>query len=157
MRVQATSPDNMITGELRDRTEVYLSFAPGSYRQYRTASLEEQLAGLARRLWVGRMRKYYEAMSEAFGETITKEPPPEGQRDADFHAARDELVAEGHSADGRIHVAVRGMRHWTVRIADGTVRRLTEEQFAAGVRDAARELISDQFAKIRELKREIYD
>jgi hypothetical protein len=70
---------------------------------------------------------------------------------------RDNLIAEGKSADSRIHIAVKGMRHWTVRIADGTVRTLTEEQFASGVREAARELINDQFAKVQELKQKIYD
>jgi hypothetical protein len=109
----------MVTGELRDRTQVYLSFASGSYRSYDEATLEEQLIGLARRLWAGRMKEYYAAVSEAFGETVTKEAPPVGQRDIAFHKARDELVAEGRSADGRVYLQVRGMRSWTVRIKDG--------------------------------------
>jgi hypothetical protein len=157
MRVRASSPDGSITGELRDRTQVYLSFAPGSYRDYDEASLEEQLAGLARLLWASRMKEYYAAASEAFGEKVTKEPPPVSPRDAAFYEARDELVAEGRSADGRIHIAVRGMRTWTIRIKDGTLRALDQEAFSARVREAAGMLIDDQLTKVRALKLKFYE
>ncbi|HEY9474547.1 MAG TPA: hypothetical protein VIS06_11950 [Mycobacteriales bacterium] len=157
MRVRASSPDGMIVGELRNRTEVYLSFVDGTYRRYGKQALEDQLAGLARRLWAGRMREYYAAVSAAFGETIRGESPATGQRDVAYYAARDDLVAEGRSADGRVYVATQGMRNWTVRIADGTLRALTEEEFAVRVREAAGELIRDQLGKIRELKQQFYD
>src|SRR5262245_1856836 len=88
MRVQASSPDGMVTGELRDRTQVYLSFARGNYRCYDATTLEQQLIGLGRRLWAGRMREYYAAVSEAFGETVTKESPAVSPRDAAFYEAR---------------------------------------------------------------------
>ena len=58
---------------------------------------------------------------------------------------------------GRVHVAVQGMRDWTVRIADGTLRALTEEEFGVRVREAAAELIRDQLDKVRELKQQFYD
>jgi hypothetical protein len=150
------SPDGMINGELRERTQVYLFFAPGTYRDYDEATLEQQLVGLARRLWAGRMKEYYAAVSEAFGETVTKESPPISPRDTAFHEARDELVAEGRSADGRIHIAVRGMRSWTVQIKDGTLRTLSEGELAAHVREAASALINDQLTKVRALKLRIY-
>jgi hypothetical protein len=156
MRVQATSADGAIVGELRNRNEVHLTFAPGSYRRYNELTLEDQLIGLARLLWAGRMKKYYAAVSEAFGETVTGEPRPVGPRDVAYHAARDELVAEGRSADDRVHVAVQGMRRWTIRIKRGTVRALSEEEFAVRAGEAASELIRDQFSKIKELKRRIY-
>jgi hypothetical protein len=37
------------------------------------------------------------------------------------------------------------MRSWTVRIKDGTLRTLTEAEFAERVREAADTLIGDQF------------
>jgi hypothetical protein len=156
MRVQASSPDGLVTGELRGRSQVHLSFAPGSYRRYDEATLEQQLVGLARRLWAVRMKEYYAAVSEAFGETVTKESPAVGSRDVAFHKARDELVAAGRSTDGLVHIEVRGMRSWTMRIKDGTLRALPEEAFAVRVREAAAALIGDQFAKVRSLKLEIY-
>jgi hypothetical protein len=157
MRVRVASPDGMIIGELRNRTEVRLSFVSGSYRQYDTSTLEQQLAGLARRLWAGRTRKFYEALSEAFGETVTGESRPVSPRDVAFHAARDELIAQGRSADGRVRVAVRGMRRWRVKITDSTLRTLSEEEFSARAGEAAVALIRDQLEKIRELKQQFYN
>ena len=157
MRVRASSPDGMIVGELRNRTEVYLSFVDGTYRRYGRQELEDQLVGLARRLWVGRTKEYYAAVSAAFGETITGESPALGRQDVAFYAARDDLVAEGRSVDGRVQVTVQGMRDWTVRIADGTLRALTEEEFGVRVREAAAELIRDQPDRVRELKQQFYD
>jgi hypothetical protein len=65
-------------------------------------------------------------VSEAFGEPVTGDPRPETPRDEAFYAARDRLVAEGRSADGVVRVTVLGMRTWTVHIADGTLRALSE-------------------------------
>jgi hypothetical protein len=156
MRVRVQSPGGKIAAELRGRTDVRLSFSPESYRYFNEWDLERQLAALARLLWAARMREYYAAVSEAFGETITGESPPQTWRDQEYYSARDSIVAEGRSADGRIQLAVRGMTEWTVRIADGSLRTLTEDEFCARVGEAAAELISDQFAKIRELKNQIY-
>ena len=156
MRIRASVGGGNIVGELRDRTNVHLSFASGSYRRYNEWELERQLANLARLLWAGRMKEYYVAVSEAFGESITREPGPVSPRDTDYFSARDELVAEGRSVDDRIYLAVRGMQTWTVHIADGTVRTLDEYEFATQVREAAAELIRDQFRKIRALKDRYY-
>ncbi|GIG91435.1 hypothetical protein [Plantactinospora endophytica] len=156
MRVRVSAPGGRIVAELRGRADVRLSFTPESYRYCDERELERQLEGLGKLLWAGRTREYYAAASEAFGATITGEPPAVSLRDQDFCSARDELVAQGRSSDGRIHLAVRGMRIWTVRVADGTVRSLTEEEFAARVSEAAGELIRDQFAKIRVLKHRVY-
>jgi hypothetical protein len=156
MRVRVSLPGGNIAGELRDRTEVQLSFAPGSYYRYGERELERHLASIAKLLWAGRMKEYYAAVSEAFGETITGEPRPVSPRDQDYYSARDDLIAEGRSSDGRIYVAVRGMQIWTVRIADGTVRALDEDEFAVRAREAAARLIRDQLTKIRALKDRFY-
>lgn len=159
MRVRASAPAGDIVAELHNRTEVNLSFAPGSYHRYRRngrQELERQLAALAKLLWAARMREYYRALSEALEETVAGEARPVSRRDMDYYAGREHVVAEGHSSDGRLHLMVRGMQTWTVQIANGTLEALTAEQFAEHVRAAAGELIRDQFAKIRELKQEFY-
>jgi hypothetical protein len=156
MRVRVALPGDEIVGELRGRADVRITFAPGRYRRYQERDLEEKLASLAKLLWAGRTREYYAAVSHAFGETVTGEPPPSGARDQAFVQARDELVAEGSSRDGRIRVTVRGMRRWQVRIADGTVHALDEFAFAERVREAAAALIEDQLAKVRVLKDQHY-
>lgn len=156
MRVVVTVSSGEITGELRNRTEVRVSFAPGSYRRYHERDLERQFASLARLLWAGRMKEYYAAASEAFGQAVTGEPRALTPRDSAYYTARAEIIARGCSADGRICVTVQGMRLWTVRIADGTIRALSEDAFAACLRDAAADLIRDQLRQIRLLKDECY-
>jgi hypothetical protein len=152
MQVQAMSPDGHIGGVLRNRTEVFIAFRPGSYDHYVESALEAQLTALAQLLWVGRTREYYAALSEAFGETITGESPAIGERDISYRSARDDLIAEGTSADGAVYIGVRGMRTWAVRIADGALGSLTEDEFAARAYEASHAMIVDQFAKIRRLK-----
>jgi hypothetical protein len=156
MRVVVTVSSGEITGELRNRTDVRVWFAAGSYRRYHERDLERQLASLAKLLWAGRMKEYYAAASEAFGRAATGEPWALTPRDNRYYAARAEIVARGSSTDGRVRVAVQGMRLWTVRIADGTIRALSEEAFAACLRDAAADLIRDQLRQIQLLKDECY-
>ena len=79
-----------------------------------------------------------------------------GARDAAFHEARAQLIATGASDDGRIRIAVRGMRHWTVQVASGTTLVLTEEAFVAGVRTAAARLIQHQADQMALLKARTY-
>jgi hypothetical protein len=157
MQVRVISPNRQIAAELRNgSSEVSLSFAPGTYRRFDERTLEGALADLGKLLWVARMKEYYAAVSEAFGETVTGEPTPETQRDREYRADRARLIAEGSSRDRRVRLAVRGMETWTVRIAAGTVRALTEEEFAARVSEAAHDLIADQKTKIWQMKQRHY-
>jgi len=142
---------------LSDRTRVQVTFQPVVYRRYDPGELERHLENLATRLWANRMRGYYAAVSEAFGETITGEARPISQRDIDFHRARDEMLTEGRSRDGRVTVTLRGLRDFRVRLAPGTTRELTEQQFADAVEEAAGELLRNQRERIRDLKLRTYE
>ena len=121
----------------------------------RERTLEQQLAALARLLWADRMRQYQAARADAFGQHMA-ESPPATATDRAYDEARDALVAEGRSSDGRLSITVRGMRAWSVRIAAGTVASLDERAFVDQVQTAAAALIEDQLAGIGQLKREIY-
>jgi hypothetical protein len=48
------------------------------------------------------------------------------------------------------------MRDWRVRIAEGTLRRLTEDEFVLRAREASDAMIRDQLTKISQLKQRIY-
>lgn len=156
MSVRVTSPDRSLAAELQGRTTVHLTLAPGVYRRIREPDLADRLATVARLLWAARMKVYYQALSEALDERITAEARPVSPRDVNYHTARDQVLAEGRSFDGRFQVSVQGMRHWTVHIAAGTLGVLGEDQFTEAVSQAAAELIQDQQVKIRELKRQCY-
>lgn len=156
MRVQASVAGGAITAELHDRDRVEISFAPGYYERATEATLERHLASLARLVWADYARQYYAAVSTAFGQSVTKDPPPIGRQDREYTALRQDLIAEGRSGDGRITVMVRGMEVWDVRIAVGTLQELAEAEFVQQLSEAAGALIHHQFAGIRELKNRVY-
>lgn len=156
LRVRATARGGRIAAELHHRTEISLVFGAGSYHRYDERLLEQDLASLARALWAGRMKAYYQALSEAFEEPVTGEPRPVTPRDVEYRNARDRIVARGESSGGHIVISVRGMRDWTVRIAPGTVTALTADEFADEAAAAGGALVRDQFAQIRGLKDRIY-
>ncbi len=155
MRVRVSVAGGAITGELHDDV-VDLSFAPGCYERASVQALEEHLVSLAQALHTEYVRQYYRALSEAYQQTITKEPVAIGRQDREYTERRQELVAEGRSAGDRIVITVRGMRSWQVRICAGTLRALDERQFSAAFGEAARALIRAQFAGIRVLKDQVY-
>jgi hypothetical protein len=156
MHVHAATPDGAISADLNGRTDVSLSFARGYYDQCSERDLERRLTAVAILLWVGRMRALYAALSEAYKQTITGEDRPISPRDVEYAELRDALVARGRSADSRITVSVRGMREWSIRVKDGTVREIDERAFAAAAGEAAADLIRDQFAQIALLKNRVY-
>jgi hypothetical protein len=156
LRVHAALPTGDLAGEFSTRDGVHISFAPFTYDYMDERELEHKLGALARLLWAAQSRAYFAAVSDAFGQAVTKEPPAMGQRDQEYDRARAELLAEGGSADGRIRVTVRGMRDWSVEIADDTVRTLTEQAFTQRVREAAAVLLHDQIMKVQMLKARIY-
>ena len=156
MRVRAATPDGAIEAELTGRSDVRFWFRPGFYERCTERDLERRLAGVASVLWARRMRAYYAALSEAYEQPITGEDPPGGPRDLHYREMRDELVARGRSADGRIAASVRGMRDWDIRIQDGTLRALDEHAFLTAAGVVAGELIRDQFTQIARLKNTVY-
>lgn len=156
MRFSVSVAGGAVTGHLHDHDQVVLAFRPGYYDRVDEAALEHQLVSLARVMRTEYVRRYYAALSTAFGRTVTKDPPPIGRREKAYAALRQEFVAAGRSADGRITIAVRGMESWRIRIAPGTLGALTEADFVERFREAAALLIRDQFAGIRTMKDRIY-
>lgn len=156
LHVRAALPDGGISGEFSSRDGVRIAFAPFVYNRVAKPELERRLAALARLLRIAQTREYYAAMSEAYGSTITKEPPAIRPRDQEYDRARAELVAEGRSTDGRVRITGRGMHAWTVEIADDALYALDEHMFAERVHEAAGELVHEQVAKIQALKARIY-
>lgn len=157
LEARACTPDERVFGEIHGRTEVAVSFAPGYYEQASDTTLEMQFTRLARVLFAQRMKAYFHIRSEDFGETVTREAPPTSERDHRFVEERSKITATGTSADGRITCSVVGMAHWTIRIAPGTHRQLTEDAFCRSFAAVGSALIADQFAQIRRVKDAVYD
>jgi hypothetical protein len=135
------TPDEQVFAAVHGRTTITVSFAPGYYHRADEATLEWQFARLGKLL---------------FGETVTRESPPEGVRDEEYVRRRAELVATGTSSDGRIVVSVVGMREWAITITPGTCSALSEDAFCRAMGEAATAMMTDQFGQIRALKHEVY-
>lgn len=157
LQARVSSPNGKVTLELSGRVDVRVTFARGAYLRYEERELASDLTKAAALLMAARTRLYYEARSEAFETPIDREPPPLSPVDQEYDAARNDMVVEGRSRDGRIRVTARGLRSWQVRIAEGGLRQLTERQFSAGLAEAAGALIRQQTAGIHDLKNRIYD
>lgn len=156
IEARAYSPDNAILAHLHDRTQVKLEFRPGAYARYQAETLEPQLNQLATRLWVEYRRSHFRALSETRGETISgdeREDSPKLQR---FTRAQAALPLQGISPGQWIKIRSEGLLRWQVRLAQGTLFRLTEQEFLAELDAALRALLADYFDKMRRLKEEYF-
>lgn len=152
----AGTPDEQVFAEVRGKTTIAVSFAPGYYARTDEPTLEWQFARLGKLLFVQRMRAYYVIRSVDFDEPVTRESSPQGPRDEEFVQRRSELVAIGTSGDGRVEVSVVGMREWAIRIAPDTCTALSEDGFCRAMGEAGTAMMVGQFAQIRALKHEVY-
>jgi hypothetical protein len=145
-------PGTEIQGELRHRSEISISFGPGTYQRLRESHLEHYLATVARLLYAGWTREYRSALSSSLLEV----DPPKDARNRAYEEAKNHIKASGSSADGRITVSAVGLQNFTVRITPGTLRELSEQEFIAGARAAATAFGDDHRTRIRELKTQFF-
>jgi len=157
MRIVATAPNGMVTAELTGRHDLRLTFVDSYYYRTEERELERQLEGLCRLLWAGRAREFAELVASSGGRVVDVDESRD-PRDTEYDRCLEEMRVQGASADGRITIAGwAGMRQWEVRISDGTLRVLTEEEFAAAAAQAARAVVTERFAQAQRAARRIYD
>ena len=157
MTVRVTFPGGGIVAEIRGRNSVHVSFARGFYQRVHVRDLENRLAATAKLLWAAHSKQFYRILGEDAGQVISPFARPVTERDVEFHRRRELLIARGQCGDGRIRLAVRGMRSWRVNIVDDTLRKLPEREFTRRLEVAAGALIRDQRERVRELKVQTYD
>ncbi|MFD0558246.1 hypothetical protein FB566_3545 [Stackebrandtia endophytica] len=130
LKVNVTSPDGQIKARLVGGDDLKIAFRPGAYKQYGERELEHQLERLAVLAWVGYRRGYFQAMSESSGESISEVQKPHwNAKRRRYTEAVAEMVAQGESQSGVIQAKSKGYAFWKVRIEDGTVDRMDEQQF----------------------------
>ena len=120
------------------------------------SDLERQLTRLAKLLCVARMRAYYEARSRDFQQLFTREPAPTTPLDEAYVRARAEVVVEGEAAGGAVRISAVGMESWAVLLERDVHQRMDEVTFCDTVSRAATQLVEQQLAAVRALKREVY-
>ncbi|MGH8882453.1 MAG: hypothetical protein ACRD0P_34760 [Stackebrandtia sp.] len=157
LTVRVTSPDNQITAQLANRTQVAFEFRPDCYRGYAETGLERQLAKTCRLLWVGYTRGYATVM-ESVGLTF-KTKPSQAKTPAErrFLTERTQLIAIGATTRRLVRLRTVGLIDWEVRIVDGTVARLTEAEFLAELHEAGQALMHEFNKKMVFLKDDCYD
>ncbi|WP_067580749.1 hypothetical protein [Nocardia terpenica] len=152
IRIRVRAPGTEIEAELSRRTDIELFFEDGAYAFADEPMLEQALTSIAELLWAGWRQQYRRAIE--YANLIVDAVD---STDIDFFAERDKTEAAGASSDHRITISTIGMRNFSVHIAPGTIREITESQFGGSVAEAAALLIQDYQAKVRELKQRYYN
>ncbi|MEV6843653.1 hypothetical protein [Actinoplanes sp. NPDC051411] len=158
LTVRETSPDGQIAAT-RDRNQVTLRFHEGAYRSYTESALAGQLGDLARSVRAGCQRGYYEVIGDVTGQPVSA---GEVERELDgrerrFYEAQRALRVETSSVNGWITVETEGLDQWRVRIRDGALRALSEEQFISEGVAALGRLLTAYHDRDRELRDEFFD
>lgn len=151
IRVRVRAPGTEIEAELSRRTNIELFFEDSAYAAADEPMLEQELASIAKLLWVGWQQQYRRAI-----EYTNLIVDAVNSTDLDFFADRDKTEAAGTSSDHRITISTIGMRNFSVHIKPGTIREITQSQFGRSAAEAATLLIQDYQAKVQELKQRYY-
>jgi hypothetical protein len=152
IRVHVRAPGTEIEAELRQRTDISLSFGESVYEFIDESALERALAGIARLLWAGWQRQYRAAI-----EGTDLNIDADDLRDSNFFADRAKVEAVGESSDKRITISAVGMENFSVHVKPGSVREISEGQFSANTAEAATKVIQDFQVKVDELKKRYYE
>lgn len=151
IHVRVRAPGTEIEAELRNGTDISISFGESVYEFLNEATLERSLASVARLLYAAWLREYRAAIDDS-----ALDITPHDERDHEFLRERSLIESTGESNDGRVVFSAVGMQDIAVRIVPGTVWKLTEEQFVARTKEAVTLLVQDYRAKVRELKIRYY-
>lgn len=130
LKVNVTSPDGHIKARLAGGDDLKIAFRPGAYQDYKERELEHQLERLAVLAWVGYRRGYFEAMAKSSNQTVDEVKKPHWDaKYRRYYKAVEEMVAQGESPSGVIRARSKGFAFWKVRIEDGALEAMDEEQF----------------------------
>ncbi|GAA4619357.1 hypothetical protein GCM10023195_87450 [Actinoallomurus liliacearum] len=157
LTVTATSPDGRISATFGGQGErIQLVFRPGDYRHYSGTLLAQELSRLAMRVMAGYVRAQTKLIDAAVPDVLHDDAIEYGLEDREFRRRLAAIRTAATSPDGRITVVSQALVRWDVRIADGTVSRVSEDTFTAGLLTAFRGVLARHRAEVRRLKDEYY-
>jgi hypothetical protein len=154
-RATAETPNGRLSATIQSVDLVTVSIDPSYFNSTSPQQLEQQLATLAKLLFVERMREYYRARSQDFSEPVMREASPVTTEDHEYVDRRNEIQVVGGS-EGSVEVVSTGMQEWSVNINREWFANVDNGSFCAAAGQAASELVRAQFAQVGQLKREIY-
>lgn len=130
LTVEATSPDGQIKTRLVGDDDLTLAFRPGAFDKYDERGLEHQLERLAVLTWITYRRGYFTALHPDDPDAAKEAQKPHwNTKYRRYHEAVAEMVGKGPAPSGLLEMRSKGLAHWKVRIQDGALKRLGEEQF----------------------------
>ncbi len=153
---RATTPNEMVFGEVWGEREVRIGFAPGHYHRASTVQMAGDLTKLARLLFVAARKEHNAQLMAYAGRLPEGRPALLSGRDAEYFGGLDALVVTGVSDDGSVSVTATGQQHYAVEIQPGALDRLSEEQFCWAVGQAANRLIATTEREARALRWRVY-
>lgn len=158
LTVTATSPDGQITATFGGQgANIGFTFQPGVYKGYSETSLAHELSRLAMRVTATYVRAQTKLIDEEIPDVLHDDGIEYGLEDREYRRRVTAIKAGAKSPDGQISVASKSLARWKVRIAEGAVRRTSEETFKAGLLSAIREVIAQHQFETLKLKDEYYD
>lgn len=157
LTVRVTSPDNKIMAQLTNRTQVTFEFRPGSYTDYKLATLQQQLSKTCRLLWTGYIRGYTQVMENVGLNFKTKPHQAKTPAERRFLTERAQLGATGTTKKKHITIDTMGLIKWKITIEDDALTKLSEIEFLAELHTAGRAVMHDFNQKMVFLKDDCYD
>lgn len=154
----ATSPDGQIRAAFGHQGEkVEIAFQAGTYISYSETSLAHELSRLAMRVTASYVRAQEKPFDEEIPDVLHDDGIEYGLEDREYRRRVAAIKTGAKSSDGRVMVASQSLARWTVRIAEDTVRRVSEERFKDGFLSAIREVLAQHQFEVMKLKDEYYD
>ena len=131
----AHSPDGQVHAEISGRRDVRVWFEPGHVARTSTAVLEMTLQQVLARLYVARMRAYWELQGRPVADPVAGPPR--------LMTSRREAIAKGvlgihaEGEHGGVRIATVGMQGFTVDLPESVVRSLDEHALGVAIGRAA--------------------
>jgi hypothetical protein len=156
LSASATSPDGNILARSRAGELAELTFSPDAYERYTEPDLAHQLARTATMLYIDHERGVQRVMEEAGLRRATDPSQARDEAQRRYLEAAARIAVTGSGSRELVSFETAGMAHWQCRIADGTLRRLSEAEFLAEVAEAARDLLRKNRFQKALLKNEFF-
>ncbi len=154
MVVETTSPNGLVRlRNLADR-EIQVRIDDSYFHRTGLVGLVEQAVRLLKLAFVERTRTYNRTRELLTGIQVGPIEPGDNPHVQEFVRRRDEMVAEGTSADGLVNAVSMGMREFTVTIDPTLWSGGDRAAVERGLGEACTAALRDQFAKMQQLKRE---
>lgn len=140
--VTVHTPNEQVFGSVVGLRDVRVWFAPGYYQRTAATVLEQNLAALAKLLFVAGVRERGRVSTEVSGQEFTRRIVL-GHRAETYDAFLRDLTVEVVSADGSLTVTAVGQSSYAVRITPGTLERVPQEVFEASCGEVATRLVAE--------------